>query len=297
MSDTRNTILAVVLSGLVLLVWQYFYVVPTEKKREQTAQTQVINPPAQTNAATPATGGGSAPPAAGSASAPAAPQAAPGSVTPAQPTTTPQSREAALAASPRVKIDSPAISGSISLRGARIDDLALKQFRETVDPNSPPIVLLEPAGTASTLLRRVRLGAGGGAPTKAAGPEHDLEPGQRRLAVAVDAAQSVVDNGEGLVFHRTIAVDELPVHDQGLGREQDHEPVTLYPTRLISLRHAAQVAGYMLHEGIVGVVGDKLQEIKYKDIDDKKLIGFRRCHRQLVRHHRQILGHGAAAEQ
>ena len=80
MSDTRNTILAVVLSGLVLLVWQYFYVVPAEKKREQTAQTQVINPPAQ-NSTTPAAGSASAPPAAGSTGAPAAPQAAPGSAT------------------------------------------------------------------------------------------------------------------------------------------------------------------------------------------------------------------------
>jgi len=122
MKDTRNTILAVVLSGLVLLVWQYFYVAPTEKKREQNAQTQVINPPAQTNATTPA---GSAPPAANNASAPAAPN----TVTPAQPATTTQSREAALAATPRVKIDTPAIIGSISLKGARIDDISLKQYR------------------------------------------------------------------------------------------------------------------------------------------------------------------------
>jgi len=146
MKDTRNTILAVVLSGLVLLVWQYFYVVPTEKKREQTAQTQsqVVNPPAQNNAAAPAGGSGSAPPAAANSGAPTAPNAA----TPAQATPSTMSREAALATSPRVKIETPAISGSISLKGARIDDLALKQYRETVDPNSPAIVLLEPTGSA-----------------------------------------------------------------------------------------------------------------------------------------------------
>src|SRR5258708_31470596 len=125
MKDTRNTILAVVLSGLVLLVWQYFYVVPTEKRREQTAQTQVVNPPGQTNTAAPAAG--SAPAAGGSA--PPAPQAAPNSATPAQATTTPQSRATALAASPRVKIDTPAVSVSIALKGARIDDLTPKQSR------------------------------------------------------------------------------------------------------------------------------------------------------------------------
>ena len=56
-------------------------------------------------------------------------------------------RETVIAASPRVKIDTPKLSGSISLNGARIDDLALTQYRETVDPKSPPIVLLSPSGS------------------------------------------------------------------------------------------------------------------------------------------------------
>src|SRR5690606_15757 len=71
----------------------------------------------------------------------------PGTVpaTPAAPAI--ESREAALARSPRVAIDTPAVSGSINLRGGRIDDVALKQYRETVEPNSPNIVLLSPTGT------------------------------------------------------------------------------------------------------------------------------------------------------
>ena len=54
--------------------------------------------------------------------------------------------EQALAASPRIRIDTPKISGSLSLTGARIDDVSLKAYRETVDPKSPNIVLLSPAG-------------------------------------------------------------------------------------------------------------------------------------------------------
>ncbi len=57
------------------------------------------------------------------------------------------SREAALAASPRVRIDTPSLAGSIALKGGRIDDLSLIKYRETVDPNSPPIVLLAPSGS------------------------------------------------------------------------------------------------------------------------------------------------------
>src|SRR4029079_1235140 len=56
-------------------------------------------------------------------------------------------REAAIKASPRVRIDTPRLSGSISLKGAQIDDLALTQFHETVDKSSPPIVLLERGGS------------------------------------------------------------------------------------------------------------------------------------------------------
>ena len=59
----------------------------------------------------------------------------------------PMTRDATLAASPRVRIDTPSLSGSIALKGGRIDDLSLVKYRETVDPNSPPIVLLAPSGS------------------------------------------------------------------------------------------------------------------------------------------------------
>src|SRR5256885_5648297 len=138
MNDTRNTILAVVLSGLILVAWQFLYVAPQEKRRvEQTPQTQTVNPPAQsgtTNA--PAPGAASAPP--------AAPQV--NASTPAATTAPTQTREAAVAASPRIKIDTPSLFGSVSLKGGRIDDLALKHYRETVDATSPAIVLLSPSG-------------------------------------------------------------------------------------------------------------------------------------------------------
>src|SRR5690606_25409696 len=65
----------------------------------------------------------------------------------ATPATT-QSRSAALAASPRVKIETPNITGSIALKGGRIDDIALVKYRETVDKNSAAIVLLSPSGSA-----------------------------------------------------------------------------------------------------------------------------------------------------
>src|SRR5271155_4284289 len=113
MTDNRNTILAVVLSGLVLLGWQYFFNIPQMEKQRaaQLAQQPQTVTPAQTDGTTAVPQGTTPSP---SASAPGNAQA--GSAAPI-------SREAAIAASPRVKIESPRISGSISLQGARIDDL------------------------------------------------------------------------------------------------------------------------------------------------------------------------------
>lgn len=56
-------------------------------------------------------------------------------------------RQVVLGESPRVRIETPRLSGSINLKGARIDDLVLKQYDETVAKKSPPIRLLSPAGS------------------------------------------------------------------------------------------------------------------------------------------------------
>jgi len=127
MTDNRNTILAVILSGLVLLGWQYFFNLPQlEKQRAaQQAQSEMTKPAPQAGgASTPAAGPAPAP----SANAPATNQ--PVSTAPAV------DRDTAIASAARVKIDTPRVSGSISLKGARIDDLSLVQFRDT-EPGAP----------------------------------------------------------------------------------------------------------------------------------------------------------------
>ena len=128
MSDQKNTILAIVLSALVFIVWQYFFAAPLQEKQKQVAQQQQQSQQAQ-------------PPAAPAETRPAAPGQVPGTGT-AQ--TTEVSRDEALAKSPRVRIATPKVTGSIALTGGRIDDVSLATYRETVDPNSPPIILLSP---------------------------------------------------------------------------------------------------------------------------------------------------------
>src|SRR5512134_3635700 len=125
--NNRNFILAIVLSIGVLFAWQFFFL-PTPQ------QGLAPTPPAQqpVDMGTPQPQQGGALPAGG------APQ-------PGGPATA-LTRDEALAKSPRIAIDTPSLKGSIALKGGRIDDLTLKDYRETVEPTSPQVVLLSPEG-------------------------------------------------------------------------------------------------------------------------------------------------------
>jgi YidC/Oxa1 family membrane protein insertase len=260
MTDNRNTILAVILSGIVLIAWQYFYNVPQmEKQRAQTQiQAELAKPTPQ---ATP----GSTTPQAGST-----PSAnAPGT----QPAAAIVSRDAAIAADPRVKIETPSLTGSISLKGARIDDLSLVKFRDTVDPTSPPIVLYSPSNTASPYYAEFGWVPASGSTARI--PDQSTvweQEGTGSLSPGHPVTLKY-DNGDGLTFRRTIAIDDrylftLKDDVTNIGTA----PVTLYPFALISRHGTPQVSGYyILHEGLIGYLGEKgLQEYGYKKIDDAR---------------------------
>ncbi len=270
MSDNRNTILAVILSGLVLLGWQYFFNIPQmEKQRaaQQAQQSQMTKPDAGSSstppANTPAPNGPSA------ANAPSAAQ--PGSAAPV-------SREAAIAAAPRVKIESPRLAGSISLKGARIDDLSLLQFRETVDPSSPAIVLYSPSGTEEPYYAEFGWVAASGSSAKM--PDQNTlwqQDGEGSLTPGHPVTLKY-DNGDGLTFRRTISIDDRYVFTiKDDVSNVGNAPVTLYPFALISRHGAPKVSGYyILHEGLIGYLGDQgLQEYTYKKIDDAKSVSFK----------------------
>src|SRR5215468_7078027 len=269
MSDQKNTILAIVLSALVLIVWQVFYGVPhmdRQKQIQQQAQTQ--QPPAIPQQ-TPGASEPQRPPAPGTV--PQAPSQAGG--VPAQTI----SRDAALAASPRVHIDTPSLSGSISLKGGRVDDLSLIKYRETVDPNSPPIVLLAPSGSPHPFYAEFGWSAPSGTSLKLPGSDTVWQQ-QSSGALSVGHPVTLVyDNGEGLLFRRTIAVDEnylFTLKDEV--NNKGAAPVTLYPFALISRHGTPHTLGYyILHEGLIGVFGDKgLQEETYANMEKQKEMSF-----------------------
>src|SRR3954454_21591454 len=270
MTDNRNTILAVILSGLVLIAWQYFYNMPQMEKQRaaQQAQSEMAKPAPQGGSApspstAPQTGAGSAP----SANAPTQPASA-----------APVSRDTAVAATPRVKIDTPRLIGSISLRGARIEDLSLVQFRETVDPTSPAIVLYSPSGTPNPYYAEFGWVAASGSTVRI--PDQNTEWQQEGAGNLTPGTPVTLkyDNGEGLTFRRTISIDDrylFTIKDDvsNVGSAE----ATLYPFALISRHGTPQVAGYyILHEGLIGYLGEQgLQEYGYKKIDDAKAVSFK----------------------
>jgi len=245
--DSRNVIVAIVLSVLVLIGWNYFFGSP-QLQKQKLAQTQTQT---QTVANTPAAGG--------LANAPL------GSGAPAA---APATRTQAVAASPRVTIDTPSLGGSINLTGGLIDDLILKGYRETIDPHSPNITLFSPPGGPDAYWAET------GFVTDAAGVKTPIrETVWTADSNALTPERPVTltwDNGAGLKFHRRIAVDDkfmFTVTDsvENVGTA----PVSLRPYALILRRGKPNVAGYaVLHEGLVGVIGDgSVQEITYNNIE------------------------------
>jgi YidC/Oxa1 family membrane protein insertase len=255
--DQKNLILAIVLSVLIIGGWQYaFPPVKTVPPAQTTAQT-APRTPSQTPgpAASPGTSTGPG--------VPAAPGAA-GSTPAALPL------DQALAQSPRVTFSTPELLGSISLKGARIDDVELAKHRIELDPKSPPVDVLAPLGTAHPYYAEFGWSASDAALTMP-GPDalwssdqKTLEPGR--------PVHLTWDNGQGLVFALDVALDEQFMFDikQSVENKTD-KPVTLFPWALI-VRHGQPKAEgtYVLHEGPYGVFNGSLKEFGYSDFKDNK---------------------------
>ncbi len=269
MADQKNTLLAIVLSVIVLVGWQYFFAVPQIEKQKQIQQQQQQQQTAtKQGPATPATG----------PQAPAGPQTPPTSQPQAPSVPAPQAtigmtRDQVLAASgPRIQIDTPRLRGSISLKGARNDDVTLNDYRETIDPKSANIVLLAPSGSPQPFYAEFGWVI---ADSKMKVPNSETvwtRDGGTGALTPDSPLKLVWNNGEGVTFRRTITIDRnymFRIADEVENKTQ--ETLRLYSYGLVSRHGTPPVLGYyILHEGLIGVLGDnKLFEIQYSSIVDK----------------------------
>lgn len=259
--NNRNMIIAIVLSVVVLFGWQFFIAGPQLEQAQKRAAVEqaALAPATDTGLATPAADG----------STPAATAAATTNGSFAD-------RAAALAASPRVAIDTPSLSGSISLTGARLDDLQLKQYRETVDPNSPIITLLVPSGAPGGYYAETGWVPAAGATV--ARPDEStvwaVEGDAQTLTVATPVTLKW-DNGAGLIFRRTISVDDNYLFTIAQSVENTTSgDVALYPFSRIVRQGKPHVQNFFVqHEGPLGVLGsNNLVSKKYDDVVNDKQI-------------------------
>ncbi len=244
--QNKNLLLATALSFLVILVW--FVLFPPQEPPATPAGTAQTDAPLADALAPPAAGGMAAD---GAAAAESRPEA------------------------PRLQIDTPRLKGSISLTGGRIDDLWLRTYAETLDPGSDIVRLLRPVGEGSAYYALYGWSPGGaldfddvpGANTEwtlASGST--LAPGQ--------PVELVWDNGSGLRFTRTIAIDDhymfaITQRVENTGTE----PARLAPYGLVA-RHGEPDDLYnffILHEGVVQMVDGELTETDYADMTELPL--------------------------
>ena len=243
----RNLLIAVVLSMAVLLGWQLFYAGPM-LEQEQARNRAAVEAQKKETAPTAAQPGQSV-------QAPAPGSAVPGLAPPAAPVT----REDAIKTSPRLEIDTPAVKGSVALRSGRFDDLVLVRYHETVDPKSPNVVLLSPTDSPHPYFAEYGWIPAQGTNLKV--PDRDTLWQVQSTGPLTPSAPAVLtwDNGEGVVFKRTITVDEdymFKILDEVENKSAGEIALTPY-ARIHRYGTPKIENNWILHEGLIGVLGEQ----------------------------------------
>jgi len=251
--EGRNYILAIGLSILVLVGWQYFVAGPQLEKAQQQAELA-----AQQAAETDPNAGLPTP---GAASTSTQADAAPAVIT--------GTRDEVIAATDRIKISTGALDGSINLVGGRLDDLHLTQYRETIDDDSPIITLLSPQGTPQPYYAEQGWTALAGSTVTLPKPTTVWSVEGNPTLTANNPVTLTYDNGDGLVFNRTFEVDENYLFTvKQTVQNNSAGDIALYPYSYVTRQETPQTSGFfILHEGPIGVLGDaNLVELGYKDL-------------------------------
>ncbi|WP_417726678.1 membrane protein insertase YidC [Roseovarius sp.] len=242
--QNKNLIFATALSFLVILVWFVMFPPP---------DAPTVDPNAPVPSATQSV---PAPVASGTADA----------------TTTQTATPMAEPDAPRLTIDTPSLQGTVSLKGGRIDDLFLKNYHETIDPDSDIVRLLAPVGSDAPYYALYGWAPG-------AGLTADQVPGANTLwqvetGETLTPTSSVTlswDNGAGLVFRRELSVDEDFMFSVRQSVENTGTaPVSLAPYGILARhgRPADLKKFFILHEGLIGMADGTLAEIDYDDVEE-----------------------------
>ncbi len=244
MGEQKNLFLAIILSLVVLIGYQKFFVEPQQEQYEAAQREAArLNPTPDANTPQPSAGNNAATPA----------------------TATMQQSVIDPASIPRVAIDTPRLTGSISLKGAFVDDLTLIDYRQDVDQTSDKIQLLIPHYEDNAYYIDHSWTLDGAHK----GPDKDTIWTASSEVLTPDSPVTLSwSNDTGLTFQRTISVDQNYMFkiSQTIINNSDVDVKAAPFGRIIRQTLPESTAMAILHEGPLGVFGEALEEVSYSDL-------------------------------
>ncbi|MBO6784904.1 MAG: membrane protein insertase YidC, partial [Alphaproteobacteria bacterium] len=249
--DQKNLILAIALSLAILLGWQMLVEQP--QREAQLAEEQRQAELAGRNPE--------------SIGVPELPSAENDGAARALAAAGPRDRTEVIAETERVRIETPSYTGSINLTGGRFDDLVLRNYRQTVEPDSANITLLSPRGSNNPYFAEFGWLTGNGTVT---GGGRTQWTADKTTLTQDSPVVLTARTSDGLLLTRTIAVDErymFTVTDRV--ENTGGAPVNVSPFGRVTRVNEPDTLGFfILHEGPIGVLDGTLHEIDYDDLED-----------------------------
>lgn len=183
------------------------------------------------------------------------------------------SREQRIAASPRIRIQSDKLQGSIALTGARFDDLILPKYRVSIEKDSPAVTLLSPSGDKEAWF--VQTGwLSEDNKTKVPDQKSVWESDKKTLSSG-ETAHLSWNNGEGVTFLLAITLDDDYMFRLAQSIENHSgQTVTLLPYAYVNRTYQIPEQAAFLHEGPIGAMDGTLNEVGYKQIIERGNVTF-----------------------
>ena len=185
----------------------------------------------------------------------------------------PKARNEIINESERISIENDFINGSINLTGARIDDIILKKYRVDLSSDSENVKFLSPKGSENPYFAEYGWVTSNN--NKIELPNaNTVWKSNKSIISPEDPVVLSWDNGNGLIFKRTISIDtEYMFSIQQTIINNTSEDIILYPYGLINRTGVPKLSGlFILHEGPIGVLNDRVKELDYDDLEDDKKI-------------------------
>ena len=167
----------------------------------------------------------------------------------------------------RINIVNDELEGSISLLGARIDDLVLKNYRKTLDPESDQIRFLKKIDEREPFFIQF----GWSSPNKNKVPNgNTVWKGSKSSLDPNNPVTLSWNNGEGLKFSQIISIDDnYMIKVIQKVKNETNNSVNLYPYGLIRRSGEPKTTDFfVLHEGPLGVFDGSLKEHSYSDLKE-----------------------------